>query len=101
MASDEPRERKQMKSSSTQPPFNLSRRRFIAAATLLAASGLPDWFIERGRGAEHLGTRIAPNQKPGIGLIGCGTRGTVIARLAVLVGEGVAVCAVDAKRLAD
>ena len=77
--------------------FQVSRRTFLKrVATLAALTGLPAWFVERQslRAAEAPKTP-APNDRPGIGLIGCGGMGTWDAVLASVFGDVVAVCDVD------
>jgi predicted dehydrogenase len=77
-------------------PFYVSRRRFLKATAILAASGLPDWFVEESRGASKP-RLLSANDKPGVALIGCGNRGSAIGRLAAQSGEVLAVCDVDEK----
>jgi predicted dehydrogenase len=78
-------------------PFQISRRRFVkSAATLGALAGLPHWFVE-----ESLSARAAEpvpgsaNDKPGIGLIGCGGQGRGDCNWAKNFGQVIAVADVD------
>jgi len=85
-----------------QPPsFQISRRSFIRRCSATAlATGLPLWFVERelALGAEPA-KPVTPNDRPGIGLIGCGGMGSGDARNAMAFGEVVAVCDVDQEHL--
>ncbi len=64
----------------------------MAAAT----SGLPLWFVQRALDAAEVVTPVtSPNDRPGIGLIGCGGMGTGDAGNAQRFGDIVAVCDVD------
>ncbi|HTL54548.1 MAG TPA: Gfo/Idh/MocA family oxidoreductase [Candidatus Limnocylindrales bacterium] len=80
-------------------PFNISRRSFLKTYCLSAAgAGLPAWFVERELLAAPAEAKVpAPNDRPGIALIGCGGMGRVDAGLASRFGEIVAVCDVDEK----
>lgn len=61
-----------------------------------AATGLPVWFVERElSAAESSGAVTSPNDRPGVGLIGCGGMGTGDAGNASGYGDIVAVCDVD------
>jgi predicted dehydrogenase len=77
--------------------FHISRRSFLRRAALAAAaSGAPAWFLERHLdAAEPTATPASPNDRPGIGLIGCGGMGTGDAGNAQRFGDVVAVCDVD------
>jgi predicted dehydrogenase len=77
--------------------FHLSRRSFLSRCTIAAAaSGLPLWFVRRElEAAEVVKPVTSPNDRPGIGLIGCGTMGTYDASEAGRFGDIVAVCDVD------
>jgi predicted dehydrogenase len=87
--------------SSTPKEFQVSRRTFVRrVATLAAMTGLPVWFVERQLlGAEAPAT-LSPNDRPGIGLIGCGGMGKADATNAGKHGDIVAVCDVDDSRAA-
>jgi predicted dehydrogenase len=79
------------------PPFNISRRVFLQRCSLIAAmTGLPLWFVERQQlqAAEETKTP-SPNDRPGIGLIGCGGQGKGDATNAANFGNILAVCDVD------
>jgi len=72
--------------------FHISRRSFLAAT----ASGLPLWFLQRELDAAQPARNIlSPNDRPGIGLIGCGGMGQADAQNASRFGDIVAVCDVD------
>lgn len=78
--------------------FHVSRRRFLASAGLLAAtSTLPSWYVNECMAQQG----PAPKQEDlRIALIGCGGQGTGDARQASRYGKVVAVCDVDANRVA-
>jgi predicted dehydrogenase len=83
--------------------FQVSRRLFLKRCTALAAmTGLPLWYVERqlAAGAEPVPPKPAPNDRPGIALIGCGGQGTRDAQNAAGYGDVIAVCDVDAKHAA-
>lgn len=79
------------------PTFNVSRRTFLQRCTTVAAvTGLPLWFVER----QHLEAAQAPalptpNDRPGIGIVGCGGMGKGDATNASTFGDILAVCDVD------
>jgi len=81
--------------------FHISRRSFLkTCSTLAAATGLPLWFVQRELGAaEPAKTVASPNDRFGIGLIGCGGMGTGDARNALRFGDVVAVCDVDQRHV--
>jgi len=73
----------------------VSRRSFLKSCSLAAAAGgLPAWFVERELSAAPA-RPLSPNERPGIGLIGCGGMGRGDGGLASRFGEIVAVCDVD------
>lgn len=77
--------------------FQISRRSFIRRCSATAvATGLPLWFVERelAQAAEPV-KPLAPNDRPGIALIGCGGQGSSDAVNAARFGDVVAVCDVD------
>lgn len=78
--------------------FYISRRSFVkACAATAAATGLPGWFLEREDAlAAPAAPSPGPNDRPGIALVGCGGRGTGVARDAARFGDILAVCDVDA-----
>jgi len=77
--------------------FYVSRRSFLTRCSLAAAAtGLPLWFVERQlSAAETVKPVTSPNDRPGVGLIGCGGQGTADAGNASGYGDIVAVCDVD------
>ncbi len=77
--------------------FYISRRSFLLRCSLAAAAtGLPLWFVEGElSAAETNNAATSPNDRPGVGLIGCGGQGTGDARNASGYGDIVAVCDVD------
>jgi predicted dehydrogenase len=82
--------------------FQVSRRTFIARCTAVAAAtGLPRWFVERELSASaQTPAARSPNDRPGIGLIGCGGMGRADAKNALRFGDIVAVCDVNDSRAA-
>ena len=79
------------------PAFSISRRSFLRQCTVAAAlTGLPLWMVQRDlRAAAEPVRPLAPNDRPGIALIGCGGMGRGDATNASSFGEIVAVCDVD------
>ena len=79
-----------------QHSFHISRRSFLHHCTTLAATaGLPLWFVQRELSAAEPAKKIAsPNERCGIGLIGCGGMGQAT-RDATRFGDVLAVCDVD------
>ena len=81
--------------------FQISRRSFLARCTVTAAAtGLPVWFIqeqmaEAAEAATNTPASPAPNDRPGIALIGCGSQGCRDALNAAYYGDIIAVCDVD------
>ena len=77
--------------------FYISRRSFLTRCSMVAAAtGLPLWFVERQLSAAETAKPVtSPNDRPGIGLIGCGGMGTSDAGNASRYGDIVAVCDVD------
>jgi predicted dehydrogenase len=79
-------------------PFHIhvSRRRFLQAAA--AAAGLPFWYYDECQ-ASSVGSSgtIKPNDRPGIGLIGCGGQGRGDCNWAKNFGDVIAVADVDSK----
>jgi len=76
--------------------FIPSRRGFLKSAAAVAA--LPAWFIDMERAEAAPEQPKSPNEKPNIGLIGCGGQGRGDAKAASNFGNVVAVCDVDAGR---
>jgi predicted dehydrogenase len=79
--------------------FYISRRSFVkSCAATAAATGLPLWFLERDQAqAAPAPSKLGPNDRPGIALIGCGGRGTGVAKDSSRFGDMLAVCDVDEK----
>lgn len=79
--------------------IGFSRRAFLnRCAAIAAATGLPLWFVERELSAAPQDAPAgspAPNDRPGIALIGCGGMGRGDAKSAARFGDIVAVCDVD------
>jgi predicted dehydrogenase len=77
--------------------FYISRRSFLSRCSMVAAAtGLPLWFVERELSAAETNNAVAsPNERPGVGLIGCGGQGTSDAGNAAGYGDIIAVCDVD------
>jgi predicted dehydrogenase len=77
--------------------FYISRRSFLSRCSLVAAAtGLPLWCVERELSAADTNNPVtSPNDRAGVGLIGCGGQGTGDAGNASGYGEVVAVCDVD------
>jgi len=78
--------------------FQISRRSFLRrCGASAAATGLPLWFVERelALAAEPARKVVAPNDRPGVALIGCGGMGSYDTLNARNYGDIVAVCDVD------
>ncbi|HVZ65571.1 MAG TPA: Gfo/Idh/MocA family oxidoreductase [Lacunisphaera sp.] len=88
--------------SSPVHSFNISRRLFLQrCAILAAATGLPAWFVQRQQlEAAEVAKKPSPNDRPGIGVIGCGGMGRADAGNASNYGDIIAVCDVDANHAA-
>lgn len=84
--------------SLTSPlPFTISRRSFLRrCAAAAAVTGLPAWFLERELSAAPA-TSPAPNDRPGIALVGCGGMGRGDAANAARFGDILAVCDPDTR----
>jgi len=83
--------------------FQISRRSFLRkCGASAAATGLPLWFVEHelALAAEPVKKVVAPNDRPGIALIGCGGMGSYDALNASNFGDIVAVCDVDLNHVA-
>src|SRR5262252_5447631 len=77
--------------------MHLSRRSFLKTCSVAAAaSGVPLWFLECEADSAVKPKPLAPNDRPGIALIGCGGMGRGDAANASRLGEILAVCDVDA-----
>jgi predicted dehydrogenase len=84
--------------------FHVSRRSFLKrCGAVAAATGLPFWFVEQqlAAAAEVPAKKPAPNDRPGVALIGCGGMGKGDATNAANHGDIVAVCDVDEKHAAE
>ena len=79
-----------------EKPFQISRRSFIRKCAITsAATGLPLWFVQRelAEAAEQAVPGLpAPNDRPGIALIGCGGQGSGDLQNAARYGNVVALC---------
>jgi predicted dehydrogenase len=77
--------------------IQLSRRSFLAkCAAVSAATGLPLWFVQRNLAENAPPAKLpAPNDRPGIALVGCGGMGRGDAGNASRFGNIIAVCDVD------
>ena len=82
--------------------FNVSRRAFLQHCSALAAlTGLPLWFIESQQlEAAETPKLPTPNDRPGIGVVGCGGMGKGDATNASAFGDILAVCDVDVSHAA-
>lgn len=79
---------------------SFTRRRFIKATAIAAASiGVPAWFAEESLCFAAGKKPTSANDRPGIGLIGCGGQGRGITQLGSMFGRVVAVADVDENRL--
>jgi len=84
---------------SIQDP-RFTRRRFLqGAATVAAASALPAWYLEESQSYAATPVPLSPNDRPGIGWVGCGGRGSGIIQEAKKFGDVLAICDVDARHL--
>jgi predicted dehydrogenase len=82
----------------------LTRRKFLVSGAALAASAsVPAWFLTEKRGFARrlLHPGASANERPHIGLIGCGGRGIAAAREISPFADVVAVCDVDGHHLAN
>jgi myo-inositol 2-dehydrogenase / D-chiro-inositol 1-dehydrogenase len=70
----------------------------LTAAATVAATTLPNWFLDECRSSEQ--QNADPKEKPAVALIGCGGRGRGIAQQASALGRIVALCDVDDAQLA-
>jgi len=75
-----------------------NRREFFRSAAGLAAAGAaaPYWFTGENARADE---SKAKNDRPHVGLIGCGGRGTGVAGQAARFGQIVALCDVDSRQI--
>jgi predicted dehydrogenase len=80
----------------SEKPFQICRRTFLKTCSVTAAaSGLPLWFLEREAATAPAAKPPAANDRPGVGLIGCGGMGRGDGANAIRFGELLAVCDVD------
>src|SRR5688572_26250556 len=86
--------------SETTPAFSTFRRREFLKATPGAAL-LPAWFMEESRSIAQPPPPRGANERPSIGLIGCGGMGRGNAKNAGRFGKVVAVCDVDARHAGE
>src|SRR5262245_2584835 len=78
----------------------ISRRRALqSVAAFASATTLPKWFRDEFVAAQDTPRVLGPNDKPGIALIGCGGRGTAVAKEAANHGQIVACCDLDETHL--
>jgi predicted dehydrogenase len=75
----------------------MDRRFFLKSAAVGLGTTLPAWFVEECQGQAQPAKTLSPNDRPNIGLIGCGGRGQGVAKEAARFGTVVAVCDVDAQ----
>ena len=79
-------------------PFHIPRRGFLRSAALIAAgSALPSWY---GEAVPAPAPKPRASNRPGILLVGCGGMGLYDLSDAAKFGDPVALCDVDASRLA-
>ena len=74
-----------------------TRRHLLKSGLALASvAALPSWYLDEVLAQDAPAQPRSPNDMPGIGLVGAGGRGRVIAKEAQKFGRVVAVCDVDA-----
>ena len=84
------------------PSSRHSRRSFLRSSVLAAAAtSVPLWHAEASLAQQEPKEPRSPNDKPSVALIGCGNQGRGIAKQAMRFANVVAVCDVDATRLAQ
>lgn len=76
--------------------IHVPRRRFLKATA--AAAGLPLWYFEQMRSFGAQTRPLGPNDRPGIGLIGCGGQGRGDCNGAKNFGTVIAVADVDGRQ---
>src|SRR4051812_4962247 len=80
--------------------FHITRRAFLRAAIAATAStGVPAWLVEETLAQTATPVPLSANDKPGVALIGCGGRGTAVAKDAAKFGNIVALCDADSSHL--
>jgi predicted dehydrogenase len=72
-----------------------TRRAFLRSAAALAATTLPNWFLDRCRAEPEPERPKSKNDTPGIALVGCGGMGRGDLKNAARFGRVVALCDVD------
>ncbi len=78
--------------------FHINRRHFLKSAAAAAGlAGLPAWYAEENLSCAAAPRPLSPNDKPGIGLIGCGGQGSGDCEWAQNFGNVIAVADVDDK----
>jgi predicted dehydrogenase len=92
-----PQPSRQTPAQSPVKDFQVSRRTFLRRVAAVAAlTGVPAWFVERQMLlAAEAAPAPSPNDRPGVGLIGCGGQGKGDATNAANHGDIIAVCDVD------
>lgn len=76
--------------------FHINRRRFLkTTAAITAATGVPGWFLELEQAQAAQPKPLGANDRPGIGLVGCGGQGRGDCAGAANFGDVIAVCDVD------
>src|ERR1051325_1591940 len=79
---------------------NYSRRQFLIRTTQAAAlAGIPLWYAEQHNLFAQAAPSKSPNEKPSLGLIGCGGMGTNDAKIASKYANIVALCDVDSTHI--
>src|SRR5262245_5005629 len=86
--------------SDMNPTFSTFQRREFLKATA-SATLLPAWFLEESRSFARPPQPREANDRPAIGLIGCGGMGRADAKNAGRFGKVVAVCDVDSKQAGE
>ena len=85
-----------MRNISPMKMQDVDRRRFLkTAASIGAASSLPNWFIEECVANPQFRAVKSANDRPSVALIGCGGRGRGVGNEAAQFGNIVAICDVD------
>ena len=85
----------------TRPALRFTRRQFVkSSATIAAATAIPKWYIDEANSLAAPAKPLSANDRPSIGLIGCGGMGRADASLASKFGTIVALSDVDETRLA-
>jgi predicted dehydrogenase len=80
----------------------IDRRHFLrTAAATVAASTLPQWYLDECAAHATAPQPLSPNDQPAFALVGCGGMGRGDAVSASRFGRLVAVCDLDASRLSD